>query len=114
MVTVNGLLLTGEGRASAVRAIRLACGMVAALFLFLAPHSVFAQTYPQPYIASFSPMNGPVGTTITVTGSGFTGATAAWIGSGHDAAFNVINDGSMTVTVPADATSGQVSIKNPQ
>jgi len=114
MVTVNGLLLTGEGRASAVRAIRLACGMVAALFLFLAPHSVFAQTYPQPYIASFSPMNGPVGTTITVTGSGFTGATAAWIGSGHDAAFNVINDGSMTVTVPADATSGQVSVKNPQ
>src|SRR4051794_19645201 len=109
MVTVKVLPVTGEGSAGVIRAIRTLCGILAAFFLWLSPHMVYAQTYPQPYIASFSPANGPVGTTITVAGSGFTGLTEAWVGNGHDAAFNVANDGSMTITVPADATSGQIS-----
>jgi hypothetical protein len=70
-------------------------------------------TYNQPYIADFSPASGPAGTVITVTGSGFTGSNAAWIGSGHDAAYSVISDSQMTVTVPADGTTGQVALFNP-
>ena len=73
-----------------------------------------AVAYAQPYIASFSPTSGPVGTVITVSGSGFTGLTAGWIGSAHDGAVKVVSSTQATLTVPADAGTGQVALLNPQ
>jgi endoglucanase len=79
------------------------------------PNSAWgASTYAQPYIQSFSPTSGAVGTTINITGSGFTGANAAWVGTGHDATVKVVSDTQMQVVVPADGKTGQVAVLNSQ
>jgi len=70
-------------------------------------------SYPQQVISGFSPTSGAVGTVITVSGSGFTGSTSAWVGGGLDAGLTVISDTQANVTVPADATSGAVTLINP-
>lgn len=65
-----------------------------------------------PVISSASPstINGEVGGTVTLTGSGFTGATAVNLGN-SSASFSVVNDGSLTITVPPSATYGAVDVK---
>src|SRR6185503_15957809 len=69
--------------------------------------------YLQPVISSFSPASGAVGTVVTVTGSGFTGANAAWVGTGHDASVIVDSNTQARVTVPASASSGAIALLNP-
>lgn len=68
----------------------------------------------QPYISGMAPVSGPVGTVITVTGSGFTGARRAWVGNGHDAGLQLIDDAHLKLTVPADASSGSIAVLNAQ
>ncbi|GAB3849792.1 hypothetical protein GCM10028822_14150 [Hymenobacter terrigena] len=63
-----------------------------------------------PVIASLSPTSGPVGTTVTVTGSNFTSATAATINGVPVTGFTVVNGTTITFTIPAGATSGNVVI----
>jgi aryl-phospho-beta-D-glucosidase BglC (GH1 family) len=67
---------------------------------------------PQQLIQSFSPSTGIVGTVILLTGSGFMGSNAAWIGTAHDAALKVLSDTQAQLTVPADGVSGQLAIFN--
>jgi endoglucanase len=69
--------------------------------------------YTQQNITNFSPSSGPVGTVVTVNGSGFTGATLAWVGNAHNGAVKVISDTQMQVTIPAGATTGAIGIFNP-
>lgn len=76
----------------------------------ITPESVQA---PQQAIADFSPKSGPAGTVIVLTGSGFTGSSAAWVGNAHDAALEVVSDRKARITVPAGAGSGAVAILNP-
>ena len=73
-----------------------------------------AVTYPQQTISAFAPKSGPVGTVVTVTGTGFTGSNAAWVGSAHNAILTVLSDTKVTVKVPAGATTGAIGILNPQ
>ncbi|HLG67473.1 MAG TPA: IPT/TIG domain-containing protein [Acidimicrobiales bacterium] len=57
-----------------------------------------------PVVASVSPASGPIGggTQVTITGSGFTGATAVTFGSaGPGTSLHVNSDTSVTVTSPA-------------
>ena len=75
--------------------------------------SVFATTYPQPTISSFSPTSVAKGGVVTVTGKGLTGVDKAWIGSGQDAKTQVVSDTQLKITVPADATSGKIAVLNP-
>ncbi len=65
-----------------------------------------------PVITSVNPSNGSTsgGNIITITGSGFTDATAVDFGFRPAAIFNVITDNSISVMVPA-GTSGTVDIK---
>jgi len=65
-----------------------------------------------PTISGFTPTSGPVGTSVTVTGSGFGGATAVTF---NDAAatFGVDSDTQITATVPADATTGKIAVTTP-
>jgi hypothetical protein len=58
----------------------------------------------------FSPIFGPTGTSVTITG--FTGATAVSF-NGVSAAFTVDASGTITTTVPAGATTGPVTITTP-
>jgi hypothetical protein len=70
---------------------------------------------PQPTISGFSPPSGPVGTSVTINGSGFTGTTDVMfngtsVGSGN---FTVNSDIQITATVPQGATTGQISVTTP-
>jgi hypothetical protein len=62
-----------------------------------------------PTITSFSPMSGPVGTTVTITGTNFTGATSVKF-NGVTATFIVNTATKITATVPTGATTGPISV----
>jgi hypothetical protein len=57
---------------------------------------------PQPTITSFSPLSGPVGTTVTITGLNFTGATQVDF-NGYSATPSSVSATSITVLVPPGA-----------
>ncbi|GAA4053235.1 hypothetical protein GCM10022409_45190 [Hymenobacter glaciei] len=61
-----------------------------------------------PAITSLSPTSGPVGSTVTVTGSNFTAATAATVNGVAVTGFTVVNATTVTFVVPAGATTGDV------
>src|SRR5437870_12550503 len=62
-----------------------------------------------PTITSFTPTSGPVGTSVTIRGVDFTGATAV-IFNTAGADFTMTSDTAIQATVPAGATSGPVSV----
>jgi hypothetical protein len=68
----------------------------------------------QPTISSVSPTSGPVGTVITVDGSGFSGVFWGDIGAGRDATVHVVSDTQLKITVPSDATTGALAVGNSQ
>jgi hypothetical protein len=61
-------------------------------------------------VSGVSPSSGPVGTVVTVTGSGFLTATAVTVG-GVSATFNIVSDTTLTVTIPATTPNGTVDIR---
>lgn len=63
-------------------------------------------------IQSFSPAAGAIGSTITITGSHFTGTTSITINGTTVTNYTVVNDSTITLTVPAGATTGAVTITN--
>jgi hypothetical protein len=60
-----------------------------------------------------APASGPVGTTVTVTGSNFTGATALTLNGVAVPAFTVVDAATITFVVPAGAASGVVGVTTP-
>jgi IPT/TIG domain len=67
---------------------------------------------PAPTITSFSPASGPVGTTVTITGTNFTGTASVKFG-GTGASFSVASDTSLTATVPTGASTGTIAVTAP-
>jgi uncharacterized protein YjiK len=65
-----------------------------------------------PIVTSFSPTAGPVGTSVTVTGAHFTGATRVAFNN-TSATFTVLSDTSLTATVPPNATTGRITVTTP-
>ena len=63
-----------------------------------------------PVITSISPTSGPVGTLVTVTGSGFLGSSVVTVG-GVSASFTVVSDTTITLTVPSTTPGGSVDIR---
>ncbi len=64
-------------------------------------------------ITSFTPGSGSAGTTVVITGSGFTGATRVTFGTA-EATFHVDSDTQITTTVPATAPArGKISVTTP-
>lgn len=64
-----------------------------------------------PSITGFTPASGPVGTSVTIAGTGFTGATQVTFNS-TAATFNVSSSTQITTTVP-NATSGPIRVVTP-
>ena len=65
-----------------------------------------------PTITSFVPTSGPVGTSVTINGTNYTGATAVAFNT-VGATFTVTSDTAIQVTVPAAATTGPLSVTAP-
>jgi hypothetical protein len=65
-----------------------------------------------PTITSFSPTSGPPGTTVTLTGTNFTGATAVKFGAATTVPSGTPTATSLTVVVPAGATAGPIRVLN--
>ncbi|HXL47501.1 MAG TPA: Ig-like domain-containing protein, partial [Xanthobacteraceae bacterium] len=62
-----------------------------------------------PTITSFTPSSGPVGTSVTISGTNFTGATAVLF-NGTSASYTVTSATAITATVAAGATTGPISV----
>ena len=65
-----------------------------------------------PTLTAFTPASGPVGTVVTLTGTGFTGATAVAF-NGAAAGFTVDSGTQITAMVPAAASSGTIAVTTP-
>uniref|UniRef100_UPI000A470A2F beta strand repeat-containing protein n=1 Tax=Nocardia shimofusensis TaxID=228596 RepID=UPI000A470A2F len=65
-----------------------------------------------PSVSGISPDEGPEtgGTTVTVTGSGFTGASAVSFGATPATSFTVVSDSQITATAPAGIGVQQVTV----
>ncbi len=62
-----------------------------------------------PEIKSISPTSGPVGTVVTITGTGLTGASKVTV-DGKKASFTQVSSTEITVTVPSDAATGKIEV----
>ncbi len=72
-----------------------------------------ATIFTAPTLTSLSPTSGPVGTSVTLTGTSLGGATAVRFNGTAATTFAVVNGTTITATVPAGATSGPVTVTTP-
>ena len=111
---MRGLLRCSVAGAAVVlrwRVVRLlAVAGLAAGALSLVPG--VARAAAGPVVTGVSPSSGPVagGTTVTITGTGFTGATGVDFGSAAASSVTVNGDTSITATAPATAIAGPVDV----
>jgi hypothetical protein len=63
-----------------------------------------------PTITSFTPKGGGTGTTVTITGAGFGGASAVKFGGTDAASFHVDSDTQITATVAAGTHTGPITV----
>jgi len=67
----------------------------------------------KPVISSFSPTSGPVGTVVTITGSGLSQTMIVKFATVKATSFAVNSDTQVTATVPAGAVTGKISVTTP-
>ncbi len=65
-----------------------------------------------PSISGISISEGPVGTVITITGTGFNGVNVVQIDRVDMASFTGLSPTSISATIPGDATSGPIYVEN--
>jgi uncharacterized repeat protein (TIGR03803 family) len=64
-----------------------------------------------PVVSSFSPASGPVGTQVTITGSGLIGASQVTFGGVKATAYSVDSGSQIRANVPAAAKTGKIAVK---
>ena len=84
--------------------IATACVLVAAFVT-----SIGTPALAQPGPISLDPTHGPVGATVTITGTGLSATTSVSF-AGTDAAFTIEDDGHASATVPPGAATGPVQV----
>jgi len=67
----------------------------------------------RPANLTFAPPNGPVGTAVTITGTGLTGATKVTFGGIAATVFSVDSSTQITATVPTGAVTGTIGVTTP-
>ncbi|HWC35169.1 MAG TPA: IPT/TIG domain-containing protein [Mycobacteriales bacterium] len=67
---------------------------------------------PVPAVTSLSPVSGPTGggTSVTITGTGFTSASSVMFGSVEATNFSVVSDTTITATSPASSSAADVDV----
>lgn len=73
----------------------------------------FTYTAAIPIINALNPNTGPVGTTVQILGSNFTGATAVDFGSVAATSFSVSNANEITAVAPAGTGTVTVTVTTP-
>jgi hypothetical protein len=68
-----------------------------------------ATSWAAPLISSFAPSSGRLSTSVSIVGSGFTGATAVSFG-GVNASYTVVDDTHITAIVPTLAVTGAIKV----
>ena len=91
--------------------------MGATLFAGLENYGLWSRSSVQfaPTISSFTPVAGPPGTTVTISGTGFIPGSTVFnsvLFNGANAVITAATATSLTVTVPAGATTGPVTVSN--
>jgi uncharacterized repeat protein (TIGR01451 family) len=69
--------------------------------------------YAPPTISGFAPTHGVVGTTVTISGNNFLGASAVQFNGTNAGSFTVLNNNSIQATVPAGAQTGPIKVTAP-
>ena len=82
-------------------------------FAFQSYQATTLSSAPAPSISGFAPTSGSVGSSVTISGSNFTGASAVSFGGTSASVFTVNSDSQITATVPAGASSGPISVTTP-
>jgi hypothetical protein len=72
----------------------------------------FAVVVPGPTISGFSPTSGPIGTLVTINGTGFAGATSV-VFKNRSAVFSVVSNTQITATVPTATKTGRITVQTP-
>ena len=110
----NGAVGTGSHQYTGDTTATTATSHKAAALLYLAPGGggSFTVTPSPPSISGFTPASGPVGTTVTINGSGFSGATAVAF-NGASASYTVNSASQITATVPNNAGTGPITVTTP-
>src|SRR5581483_8177184 len=75
--------------------------------------TAFKVTSAKLRIDSFSPSSGPVGTSVTILGANFDGATSVDFKDGVPAVFTVDSSSQITTVVPDGAISGRIKVTTP-
>jgi hypothetical protein len=65
-----------------------------------------------PVVTSFTPADGAVGSTVTVTGTGFDGTSAVAVGGALVTSYSRKSDTSLTLVVPVTAPAGSIAVVN--
>lgn len=121
-VTLNGVAITGFTVVNAttltfVVPVGATSGLVAVTTLGGTATSAgaFTVTVAAPTIASFTPVSGGPGTTVTITGTNLMGATAVNIGALAIPTYTVVSATSITLVLPAatSAVSGLLTVVTP-
>jgi N,N-dimethylformamidase beta subunit-like protein/IPT/TIG domain-containing protein len=102
-------IVTATGSYSATASLTSAGPWIMQMVAFKAASNA---TTPAPTITSFTPTSGPVGTSVTLSGTNFTGATAVTF-NGVSASFTVTSATAIQATVPTGATTGPLSVTTP-
>ena len=63
-----------------------------------------------PTVSGFTPASGPVGTTVTINGANFTGATTVKFSTTAATTWSVVSDQQITARVPSGARNGPISV----
>jgi hypothetical protein len=80
-----------------------------------ADHYTYIAPPPAPAVTGVNPTSGPTagGTTVTITGTNFTGATAVNFGQNNPASFTATSDTSITATSPAGTGTVDITVTVP-
>jgi hypothetical protein len=70
----------------------------------------FTVTTPPPTVSSFTPTSGPVGTSDSIAGSGFTGASSVTFAGVAATSFTLTSDTGISAVVPTGATTGPIAV----